>query len=131
MAVEECHDPQDDCRFSPRTIVLGTVHIGTLSQSRAAGSRQISTNDLQRDMCRALWLSRTRIPALCLARLWQTLRPSEPEVILVLAGLQVWDMRAFLIACVAALFIAVAAAYLLERLQETSSKSFSTPAVRL
>jgi len=40
-------------------------------------------------------------------------------------------MRAFLIACGAALFIAVAAAYLLERLQETSSKSFSTPAVRL
>ena len=79
MAVEECHDPQDDCRCIPRTIVVGTVYVGTDSQSRDARSRQVSTNDLQRDMCRALWLSRTRIPALCLARLWQTLRPSEPR----------------------------------------------------
>src|SRR5215813_11242427 len=73
MAVEERHDPQDDCRCSPRTIVVGTVYVGTDSQSRDARSRQVSTNDLQRDMCRALWLSRTRIPALGLARLWQTL----------------------------------------------------------
>ena len=55
MAVEECHDPQDDFCFSPRTIVLGTVPVGTFSQSRVARSCQISANDLRRDMCRALW----------------------------------------------------------------------------
>jgi hypothetical protein len=42
-----------------------------------------------------------------------------------------FDMRAFLIACGTALIIAVAATHLLERLQEPSSKSFSTQAVRL
>src|SRR5215813_12064627 len=87
MAVEERHDPQDDCRCSPRTIVVGTVYVGTDSQSRDARSRQVSTNDLQRDMCRALWLSRTRIPALCLGRLCQTLRPFEPR--------QYWPLLAF------------------------------------
>jgi hypothetical protein len=56
---------------------------------------------------------------------------SLPWAILALAGLLEFDMRAFLIACGAALLIAVAAAYLLEGFQEPSSKSFSTQAVRL
>src|SRR5215472_5656497 len=75
-------------------------------------------------MCRALWLSRTRILALCLATLWQTLRPFEPRPYWPCWPL-VFGMRAFLIACGAALFIAAAAAYLLEGLQEPASKSFS------
>jgi hypothetical protein len=41
-------------------------------------------------------------------------------------------MRTFLVACVVAIIIAVAAALILDRLvQESSSKSYSTPAVRL
>jgi len=41
-------------------------------------------------------------------------------------------MRAFIVACVVAIIIAMAANLALDRLvQESSSKSFSTPAVRL
>jgi hypothetical protein len=41
-------------------------------------------------------------------------------------------MRAFITACVVAIIVAIAAALALDRLmQESSSKSYSTPAVRL
>jgi hypothetical protein len=41
-------------------------------------------------------------------------------------------MRAFIIACLVAIIIAIAAAFALDRLlQESSSKSYSTSAVRL
>jgi len=39
MAAEESHDSQDDCRFGPHTIVVGTVYVRTFSQSRIARSR--------------------------------------------------------------------------------------------
>src|SRR5262245_18044528 len=70
---EDHYDGKDHPHFSVRTSVVGSTLVGTFGQS-GAGSRQISTNDLWRDMCAALCLSRRPVPTLRMANLSRALK---------------------------------------------------------
>ena|SRR5215471_20336627 len=70
---EDHYDGKDHPHVSVRTSVVGSTLVGTFGQS-SAGSRQISTNDLWRDMWGAHCLSGSPVPTLCMTNLSRALK---------------------------------------------------------